>query len=185
MLRGIEDQREHFDNLGLHIGYIYGDTSNPSNASSYAPAFVPGARLPHAWITAPPSSSLINMPAIDSSYVAEFTPTEIQARQFSTLDLCAFDAFTLIIDKSASGRWQAVIEGAAPRLPRALRINIVILGKDFELMACRRAAEWVEKLHLDEGGGALVRPDQHILETWRGIATTEEVFATLAEHSGL
>lgn len=26
---GIEGQREHFDNLGLHIGYIYGDKKGP------------------------------------------------------------------------------------------------------------------------------------------------------------
>jgi hypothetical protein len=67
-LKGIEDQREHFDNLGLGIGYIYGDPSIPSNASMYKPAFVPGA---HAWITLSPSSSLVRLPAIDSSYVTE------------------------------------------------------------------------------------------------------------------
>ena len=43
VLRGIEEQREHFDNLGLHIGYIYGDNSIPSQASICKPAFVPGA----------------------------------------------------------------------------------------------------------------------------------------------
>ncbi|EAU30963.1 predicted protein [Aspergillus terreus NIH2624] len=31
--RAIEDQREHFDNLGLHIGYVYGDKRIPDNAS--------------------------------------------------------------------------------------------------------------------------------------------------------
>jgi len=43
VLRGIEEQREHFGNLGLHIGYIYGDMLIPSNAPIYKPAFVPGA----------------------------------------------------------------------------------------------------------------------------------------------
>ncbi|KAL4867963.1 hypothetical protein BDV12DRAFT_197680 [Aspergillus spectabilis] len=50
---GIEEQREHFDNLALHIGYIYGSTQIPNNASVFHPVCAPGARLPHAWIRAP------------------------------------------------------------------------------------------------------------------------------------
>jgi hypothetical protein len=117
--------------------------------------------------------------------VTEFTPAEVHAREFSTLDLCAFDAFTLIVDKSASERWQSVIEGAAARLPRALKTNIAVLGEDFEMLAGGKAGEWVGELHLEEGRGALIRPDQHILERWREVPTAGEVFNTLAEHLGL
>ena len=120
-----------------------------------------------------------------SSAGHRFTPAEIRAREFSTLDLCAFDAFTLIVDKSVSERWQSVIEGAAARLPKALKTNIAVLGEDFELLAGGKAGEWVGELHLEEGGGALIRPDQHILGTWRGVPTAGEVFNTLAEHLGL
>lgn len=85
----------------------------------------------------------------------------------------------------AAEHWRAVVEGAAARLPKALKINIAVLREDFELLDCRRAKEWVEKLYLKEWGKVLVIPDQHILETWTGIATVEEVFATLVEHLGL
>ncbi|KAL3300028.1 FAD binding domain-containing protein [Colletotrichum asianum] len=44
----VEAQREHFDNLELHIGYVYGDNRTPPNASKVSPKFVPSARLPHA-----------------------------------------------------------------------------------------------------------------------------------------
>ncbi|KAF0325298.1 2,4-dichlorophenol 6-monooxygenase [Colletotrichum asianum] len=44
----VEAQREHFDNLELHIGYVYGDNRTPPNASKFSPKFVPSARLPHA-----------------------------------------------------------------------------------------------------------------------------------------
>ncbi len=145
---------------------------------------MPGARLPHAWITLPPSSSLVRLPAIDSSYVTEFTLAEVRDRQFSTLDLCTFDAFTLIVGKTAARRWQAGIEGAAARLPKALKINVAVWGEAFELLACRRAEEWAEELHLKERGGVLVRPDQHILKTWTDVAPAEDFFATLAEHLG-
>jgi hypothetical protein len=185
LLRGIEDQRGHFDNLGLHIGYIYADTSIPSNASIYKPTFVADARLPHVWIKLSPSSSLVRLPTIDSSYVTEFTPAEVRGQGFSTLDLCAFDAFTLIADKTAAERWRVVVRGAAARLPEALKIDVAVLGQDFELLASRRAEEWVEKLHLKEGGRVLVRPDQLILETWMAETTSGDVRETLADHLGL
>jgi hypothetical protein len=101
------------------------------------------------------------------------------------LDLCAFDTFTLIVDKSASERWQSVIEGAAARPPKVLKTNIAVLGEHFGLLACGKAEEWVGELRLEEGGGTLIRPDQHVLETWREVPTAEEVFNTLAEHLSL
>lgn len=66
-----------------------------------------------------------------------------------------------------------------------LKINTVVLGGDFEPLSCRRAEEWVEEMYLKEGGGVLLRPDQHILETWREIPAAEEIFNALAEHLGL
>jgi hypothetical protein len=185
VLRGIEDQREHFDNLGLHIGYIYGDNSIPPNAPIYKPTFVTGTRLPGVWIKLSPPSSLVCLPTIDSSYVTEFTPAKVRDWGFSTLDLCAFGAFTLIVDKMAAERCRAVVQGAVAWLPEALKINIAVLGQDFELLSSRRAEEWVEELHLKEGCGVLVRPDQHILETWMAETTSEDVRETLADHLGL
>jgi hypothetical protein len=50
---GVKDQTEHIDNLGLHIGYIYSDTSFPGHASHLEASFASGSRLPHAWLTGP------------------------------------------------------------------------------------------------------------------------------------
>lgn len=46
----IEHQATHFDMLGLQLGYEYGG-GNHGDIRVYAPSGVPGARLPHAWIT--------------------------------------------------------------------------------------------------------------------------------------
>ena len=48
--KAIDDNVEHFDSIGLQIGYVYGKpVQGPCNI--YAPSSVPGARLPHAWVT--------------------------------------------------------------------------------------------------------------------------------------
>ncbi|MBV1933590.1 MAG: FAD-dependent monooxygenase [Parvibaculaceae bacterium] len=43
----IEKQREHFDMLGLELGYIYGDADHDTDVAMYAPSLKAGARLPH------------------------------------------------------------------------------------------------------------------------------------------
>ncbi|KAF4873450.1 4-methyl-5-nitrocatechol 5-monooxygenase [Colletotrichum siamense] len=90
----VEAQREHFDNLELHIGYVYGDNRTPPNASKFSPKFVPGARLPHAWIIPTASSAALDMPSIDLSYVKELSPIDVEHRRYSTLDLIKVDTFT-------------------------------------------------------------------------------------------
>jgi len=50
----LADQAEHFDRLGLDLGYVYaagalvreGDPPEPGGVSEYTPSLVPGARLP-------------------------------------------------------------------------------------------------------------------------------------------
>ena len=190
VLKGIEGQREHFDNLGLHIGYVYGDTEVPPSASLYIPSYRSGARLPHAWISMlGVPESLPQLPAIDSSYIPEFTAEEVKAKEYSTLDLCAFDGFTLIFDKSSSVRWVKVIESVYKRLPeiaaKALKINPAILGVDFVLVPGARSEEWVKGLQLRLGASVLVRPDQHILNTFGSYITEVQVAEELIEHLGL
>lgn len=55
----IADQAEHFDLLGLQLGYVYGPESSglanggPAEADdvrSYVPSSRPGGRLPHGWV---------------------------------------------------------------------------------------------------------------------------------------
>ncbi|MBV1886498.1 MAG: FAD-dependent monooxygenase, partial [Parvibaculaceae bacterium] len=43
----IEKQREHFDMLGLELGYIYGDADQDTDVALYSPSLKVGARLPH------------------------------------------------------------------------------------------------------------------------------------------
>lgn len=43
----IEKQREHFDMLGLELGYIYGDVDQETAVAMYSPSLKAGARLPH------------------------------------------------------------------------------------------------------------------------------------------
>lgn len=57
----IAQQTNHFDRLGLDIGYVYGEGAFVSDGSSHAapandvadfiPTTMPGARLPHRWVT--------------------------------------------------------------------------------------------------------------------------------------
>jgi 2,4-dichlorophenol 6-monooxygenase len=49
----IDQNRPHFDSLGLQLGYIYGegDGTLPMNdCSIFSPSARPGARLPHCWV---------------------------------------------------------------------------------------------------------------------------------------
>ncbi len=61
----IEEQAEHFDMLGLQLGYVYERARSyprtarapPGSPREFAPTAHPGARLPHAWLerkAAPP-----------------------------------------------------------------------------------------------------------------------------------
>ncbi|GLI81110.1 hypothetical protein PoHVEF18_009481 [Penicillium ochrochloron] len=93
------------DPLGLHIGYVYGASEPRPDASYYSPKLIPGARLPHDWISFPSQlskasetarSALPSQP-IDVSYVIELDEKQIEERRWSTLDLCAPDGFTLIL----------------------------------------------------------------------------------------
>lgn len=43
----IEKQREHFDMLGLELGYIYGEMDQDTDVAMYSPCLKAGARLPH------------------------------------------------------------------------------------------------------------------------------------------
>ncbi len=62
----VDEQAEHFDMIGLQVGYVYergalvqdGEAIEQSPTRTYRPTARPGARLPHAWASAPPHSTL-------------------------------------------------------------------------------------------------------------------------------
>jgi 2,4-dichlorophenol 6-monooxygenase len=95
----IANQAEHFDMLGLQLGYVYGenevgapdpDRGDPdrSSARRYRPSSRPGARLPHVWL-------------------------ERAGERISSLDLVAVDALTLLTG-SDDPAWAKAAESCAP-----------------------------------------------------------------------
>ena len=189
VMKGIEAQREHFNNIGLHIGYIYGDNEVPATASLYVPSYRAGARLPHAWLRKAPASSLTQLPPIDNSYVREFSAASLINKQFSTLDLCNFSAFTFIFSLESESHWTKVLAEVRSRLPKfaafSLKVNTAIWGKDFELVTGAKGNEWLMGMQLENGAAVLVRPDQHILSCHTKHAGDEEVLESLVTFLGL
>lgn len=190
IMKGVEGQREHFDNLGLHIGYVYGDKEIPASASLYVPSYRSGARLPHAWLSGKPSH--LDVPQslpIDCSYVSEFSREEIKSKEYSTLDLCSFDAFTVLVDTQYVERWKETLVLVKKQLPMKaatlLRLNLVVMGKDFELQPGARSKAWVIGLQLQQGTAVLIRPDQHILKIYGKNTSAGEVSKGLVQHLGL
>ncbi|KAJ5767388.1 uncharacterized protein N7511_005004 [Penicillium nucicola] len=174
----IEGQREHFDNLELQIGYVYGARKPPAHASFYSPKFVPGARLPHAWIKFPERQANIGIlprGPIDVSYVRELDQDQIQACQWSTLDLCAPDSWTLILGQ----------KGQSSQIPRfqahcdtiKLKLNIWRAGLDFDII---KQSRFADELNFQ---GILVRPDQHIFMRVDS-STGEDLITGLNRHLG-
>ncbi|KAL4799528.1 FAD binding domain-containing protein [Aspergillus venezuelensis] len=187
---GIEGQREHFDNLGLHIGYVYGNLNVPGNASVFNPVCAKGARVPHAWIRVWREGAVhAGLRAIDSSYVEEFSEEEVKSKQFSTLDLVPIDAFTLFVDSAFAEKWKVIIEETRSALPgpvrAGLKINLAVLDINFEVQPGKAGEDWIDLMKLKGGQTTLVRPDQHIQAVFATeSAGPKDVVAALKEHLG-
>ncbi|KAM0321497.1 hypothetical protein ACHAPQ_009393 [Fusarium lateritium] len=157
---GVEDQREHFDNLNLHIGYIYGDTQIPAHASNFEPSFRPGARLPHAWLQGSLPASVPQLKPVNLEYIKEFTSDETKSRRFSTLDLCAPDAWTVLLPANNDTLNKDVFSAIAN--DGAIKVNTLQLGNDFDVAKGSARLDWVSESGLSKGRALLIRPDQHI-----------------------
>jgi len=147
----IANQAEHFDMLGLQLGFIYesGAIANdggekPTRRSSvreYVPTAIAGARVPHAWVTR-------------------------AGVRISTLDLFAYDRFTLVTAREGQG-W---LEAARGRVP----IDCVVIGRDI----ADENGHWMKLLGIDDDGAILVRPDQHV--AWRSKRVVTDTSAALS-----
>jgi 2,4-dichlorophenol 6-monooxygenase len=139
----VANQAEHFDTLGLQLGYHYEvgaivpDGSAPPEVEDpvreFAPSGRPGARVPHAWL-------------VDGG------------ERRSTLDLLSFDAFTLL----TAGRneaWEAAAAAIADVPVRYVAIDRASLEDE---------ARWLFESGIGRSGALLVRPDQHV--AWRSAA---------------
>jgi len=138
--QAIETQRDHFDMLGLQLGFSYeagalvpdgSDASRPANpVRDFVPTARPGARLPHAWIDG-------------------------QDTRCSSLDLIGGDAFTLVVAPDGEA-WTDVRQETG-----ALPLRTLVAGRDFT----DPEGAWLRTCGLGDEGALLVRPDQHV--AWR------------------
>lgn len=146
----IANQAEHFDMLGLQLGFAYasgalvGDGEPPAATSSvreYLPNARPGSRLPHAWV-------------------------ERDGARVSTLDLVAYDRFTLVTGRNGRA-W-------ADAVPADVPIDHVAVGRDIS----DDGGGWMRLLDIADDGAVLVRPDQHV--AWRSAHGVADTSGTLA-----
>ncbi len=129
----IANQAEHFDMLGLQLGFVYawgalvpeGEASPPSSIREYVPSAMPGARVPHAWVTR-------------------------AGARISTLDALPYDRFTLVVGP-AGDAWTTAVAGDVP-------LARLVIGRDLDDPNGR----WQQLLGIAPGGAVLVRPDQHV-----------------------
>lgn len=131
----IQDQHEHFDRIGLDLGYTYsagavvqdGEKAQFSAVADYRPSFAPGARLPvFYWKAA-------------------------RGKRVST-DVLRYDRFTLFVPETAAAAWSKAVRQTMPRtsvtvqpLPSAIVVGGVTTG-------------WLDMA----GEALLVRPDGHV-----------------------
>jgi len=137
--QAIENQAEHFDQLGVQLGFFYNadtgvvvddgsvrpEVANP--VREYVPTTIPGSRLPHA-------------------------PVRRGSDVISTLDLVAPGSFLLICNDSA---WAHV------SLPTQWPVSRVVIGVDLT----DEDGTWTSLSGIRHDGALLIRPDQHV--AWR------------------
>jgi len=146
----IANQAEHFDMLGLQMGFVYadgavlGDGSEaivPSNPiREFVPSSRPGSRLPHGWVAR-------------------------GGERISTLDLISADTLTLLVPKGSE------LANASFGTP----IRVIEWGTDVE----DPENWWRDVAALANDGGLLVRPDQHVAARFTRMPTADEMLAVL------
>ena len=141
-----EAQDEHFDMLGLQLGFSYppdggtvlDDGTAPVEVANvvrqYAPSTRPGGRLPHAWVTR-------------------------DGVRISTLDLVDPCRFLLL---TSSPEWAGAGEQLAGRPGgKAVPFSVELMGRD----VLDADGSWHKVSGIGDEGAILVRPDQHV--AWR------------------
>jgi hypothetical protein len=168
---------------------VYGSHEIPANPSAYRPKYIKGARLPHLWIRPITPEICETIPPVDLQHVYEFSSAEKEVRQYSTLDLCRFDSFTLIINPSTFRsekilKWLELLNNKQGKAVVPLRV--AILGVDFDIVFKDQAKEWLDEFGLGDGkcGGVLVRPDQHIVLVLEENVSVQQLDSAIYEAAG-
>jgi 2-polyprenyl-6-methoxyphenol hydroxylase-like FAD-dependent oxidoreductase len=153
--RAAMDQAEHFDMLGLQLGFAYSPDdglvaddglaplSIANSVRDYVPSTQPGGRMPHAWI-------------------------EKDGERISTLDLIGTDHVTLV---TSSPLWAEAGRRAAGN---PVPLVVVEFGVDVV-----DEGDWDAVSSLGADGAALVRPDGHVL--WRSSNLTPDLGRSIDE----
>ena len=152
--QAIAEQAEHFDMLGLQLGYHYEsravipDGEPPAAVDNPVREYIacarPGARLPHGWLTQ-------------------------EGEEISSLDLVLSDGLTLFTGPKASA-WSEAVEACAPRPIRLIRIGEDVTDPE---------TTWLKTCGVTPEGGLLVRPDQHV--AWRSRSRPENPTTALQQ----
>lgn len=150
----IADQSEHFDTLGLQLGFRYESRAIVPDGSAppvvehpvreFVPTGRPGSRMPHAWLTR-------------------------DGARRSTLDLLALDGFSLVTHAPGDS-WLKACAAASPVPVRHVAIDPASLEDP---------TRWQSESGIGAGGAMLVRPDQHV--AWRVAAPPTDPTAALVE----
>jgi len=140
----IARQAEHFDMLGLQLGYAYAagallsDGEPPPACANpvrdFVPSSRPGARLPHGWLM-------------------------VDGARCSSLDLIDLARPTLLVG-AAGGAWLDAAQALQPALA-CRRIGGAVADPD---------GWWAAVAGMTPGGALLVRPDQHVAFRCRAAA---------------
>lgn len=158
----VEGQREHFDLLGLQLGYVYADgalvpeeaTVAAGSPSHYEPSARPGARMPHAWLDATGGRSTLDLVPVDRAVLFSFGDHDawgsaLGAADVATVrvgvDIPALDGWRAQCEVDAEGAllvrpdhhvaWRARSSAQRPELARALD---VIAGRRVERRSLER-----------------------------------------------
>lgn len=129
---------------------------------------------------------------------------KIEARHWSTLDLCGLDSLTLFQADTPGAHERAAeirrlleceeVHSAttlersgshvAPQASMSQVLRVITYGRDFRTLAVPASEAFVKQAHLTEslGGGVLVRPDQHILLMVEQNSTAREIVSTIKKH---
>jgi len=132
----VNDQREHFDRIGLDLGYVYHDgaivagseKAQFSGVADYRPSFFPGARLPvFGWWRG--------------------------KAKYSSTETLRYDRFTLFVADAYAAVWKSAV--AAARL--SARLQVTILPETIFTAGLTKPTR-----DILAHGALLVRPDGHV-----------------------